>query len=90
MLTCAATQAEPVLSDPTRPLHFAASSQAKHYTLTSIFRKPDGSSAIVNGRLITVGQTVDGMQLVSVAESSATIKTDSGLRTLTMHRAIKR
>ncbi|AFU98059.1 hypothetical protein [Simiduia agarivorans] len=90
MLAGAESLAETALSDPTRPLNFAASPQVKQFALTSIFRKPAGSAAIINGRLISVGQTVDGVELISVGESSATIKTDSGIRTLTMHRAVKR
>lgn len=90
MLGGAECVADVALSDPTRPLSYAVTTQAKQYSLTSVFKKTEGSAAIINGRLIAVGQIVDGMQLISVAESSATIRTDSGLRTLTMHRAVKR
>lgn len=79
----------PSLSDPTRPLGYSTSIKRQHYTLTSIFNKADSRAAIINGRLVKVGQTVDDFQLVSIAESSATIKTADGLRTLTMHTSVR-
>ena len=85
-----ALPAQADLSDPTRPLSYSAGTSAETLSLTSIFRRGDRDTAIINGKLLTVGQRAGGIELVSVTESSATVRTADGLRTLTMHRDIRR
>ena len=83
--------AQETLSDPTRPLGYnTPESKAQSCTLTSIFKSETQVKAIVNGRLVKVGDTVNSGKIVAISETAVAVETKDGVQRLEMHRQIKR
>lgn len=83
--------AETPLPDPTQPLNYQLSRSAKaSYQLHSIFRGAGQAKAIINGQLLAAGQKKGNLELVSVAESSVTVRTPDGVQVLYLHPRVKR
>lgn len=78
------------LRDPTRPPAGIMQSTGDGKTLTrssglslqSILIAPDRRSAIIDGRLLEIGQNVSGYRVVSIEEGSVILKGSQGTRRL--------
>ncbi|WP_018015200.1 hypothetical protein [Teredinibacter turnerae] len=58
------------LRDPTRPLHFQAPSKgAIKLQLQAIYNRGSHRQAIVNGKLVSEGEIVDGAKITAILEN---------------------
>lgn len=90
-LSGATARAELALADPTQPLSYQQARSVKvSYQLNSIFRGDGKTKAIINGQLMAEGQKKGNLELVSVADSSVTIRTPEGVEMLYLHPRVKR
>ncbi|WP_075185702.1 hypothetical protein [Teredinibacter haidensis] len=59
------------LRDPTQPLGYTkVSSGEKKLVLQAIYSSADRNEAIINGKLVRVGDLVDGAKIVQIREKS--------------------
>ncbi len=49
---------------------------AEHHTLTSVILTADGGSAVVDGKVVPMGQAIDGFTLVRLTRSTAVFEAD--------------
>ena len=81
----------PALEDPMRPPVYAPrqapAAPAKGWRLQAVFRGPAGMRALVNGRLVGVGDRVDGARVVAIGSRRVVLATDAGRRELRLVRA---
>ena len=74
---------EATLRDPTRPLNFVVTSQAKvKLQLQALIGTADSRRAVINGTPLAIGQKISGYSLVSITNDSVTVKNGSDVRTL--------
>lgn len=76
------------LKDPTRPLSYqdVVSSAKQELKLQAIFFQSSGeSSAIINGRLLGVGQELSQWQVVSISKEEVQLRSKLGRKTLRLH-----
>lgn len=79
------------LSDPTAPLGYKTKAERSTvFTLQSIFKSTTGSKAIVNGKLLAVGDSVSGAKLLTINDASVVMATGNGVQKLELHRQIKK
>ena len=79
------------LSDPTTPLGFSVkAAQAQPFTLNSIFKSATQSKAIVNGKLVKVGDRVNGGKILAISETEVAVETKDGVQRLALHGQIKK
>ena len=77
------------LNDPTRPLSYrAAGPVSVALSLQATFVRSSGSSAIINGRNIEVGQSISGWRLVSVSNTAAKLSSGSETRVVTLRQKL--
>ncbi len=78
------------LRDPTRPPALLGPSKGESgagerragLSLQSILIAPDRRSAIIDGRLLNVGESVSGFRVVAIEEGAVTLRGSAGLRRL--------
>jgi MSHA biogenesis protein MshK len=74
------------MADPTRPPSAAADISTASGTplLQSIKSSPSGSTAMVNGRLLRVGDKLDGAKVVRITETGLVLSKNGALNTLSI------
>jgi hypothetical protein len=70
----------------TEPANFRSQQFAERHRLTATAVSAGGGMAIIDGQCLTVGREMDGMKLVSVDRSSATLEGDGTSVTLMLAR----
>ena len=79
-----------VLNDPTRPANWRAytpaSKKSINYTLNYILNARDRKQAIVNGKKVTVGDWVEGAQVISIKEAEVVLAVSGAKRVLRVNR----
>jgi MSHA biogenesis protein MshK len=90
MLALAARAAD--LSDPTRPEIAAASpaapAAASRFELRAVLIGKGRRVAVINGRALGVGDTVDGAEVLSIDAGRVRIRTPDGERELALADAV--
>ncbi|MFL0799981.1 MAG: hypothetical protein K6L80_06015 [Agarilytica sp.] len=78
-----------VLVDPTRPLGYSAKG-SPHSTLKlqAIFFGDDRKEAIINGRSVKEGDSIQGKRIVKIRHDAIVIEKNGGLRTLVLRPSI--
>ena len=62
------------LPDRKPPDSDATAGFAKKHRLTSVMLSPTGSSALIDSRVLTIGEKLDGFELVAISQDSATFE----------------
>ena len=78
------------LDDPTRPPAYVpreTPAGERGWRLQAVFRGPGGARALINGRLVAVGERVDGARVVAIGPGRVVLATDAGRRELRLVRA---
>lgn len=76
------------LRDPTRPALYrggpgvAGPARPAAWVLQSVLISPERRYAIINGEVVSPGESIDGAQLLGVTEGRATLRTPEGVKTL--------
>jgi hypothetical protein len=83
----AAAQPPQIESKPALESTIASPEPAKPRSarLQAIYYRFKNPSVVINGKTVTLGQTVDGIKVVSIQRSSVEVLQDGKYRTLTMH-----
>ncbi|BFM12068.1 hypothetical protein R50072_22210 [Simiduia litorea] len=90
-LVAGVAAAQAPLSDPTAPLGFSVkAAQAQPFTLNSIFKSATQSKAIVNGKLVKVGDRVNGGKILAISDTEVAVETKDGVQRLALHGQIKK
>ena len=80
------------LRDPTRPPGRAAVKGAPAasggFVLQSILNSAERKAAVINGKVVNPGESVDGFMLVGVAEDEAVLKNGSDVRRLRLYPSV--
>lgn len=89
-MTSAAAQ---VLRDPTRPPGRSPAKAAPGlvsggFVLQSILNSPERKAAVINGKVLGPGESVDGFMLVGIAEDEAVLKNGSDVRRLRLYPSV--
>ncbi len=81
----------PALEDPTRPPAYAPRQApapgTRDWRLEAVFHGPGGARALINGRLVAVGERVGGARVVAIGSRRVVLATDAGRRELRLVRA---
>jgi MSHA biogenesis protein MshK len=92
LVTGAATAAAQTLRDPTRPPGRTSKAEAVvaqgRFVLQSILNSPQRKAAVINGKVIGPGESVDGFMLVAVAEDEAVLKKGADVRRLRLYPSV--
>ena len=81
-------QAKP-LNDPTRPLSYrSAGPVSVTLNLQATFVRSSGSSAIINGQNVELGQSILGWRLVSVSNTTAKLSSGSETGVVSLRQAL--
>ena len=94
MLTGAAIAQAQSLRDPTRPPGASATRGAsglapsEDLVLQSILTSPQRRAAIISGRVVRPGETVDGYRLIAIGEGEAVLRMGGRSRTLRLYPAV--
>jgi len=85
------------LRDPTRPPSevSAKPATAKSRThgglvLQTVLISPERKTAVISGRVMSVGDTVSGFRLVEIREGEVVMKGSKGTRTLQLYPAVSK
>jgi MSHA biogenesis protein MshK len=83
------------LRDPTRPPSFSAArpeaaEAASDLVLQTVLVSPERRNAIVNGRLVRVGDSVSGMRVIEIRESAVVLRGPGEQRTLSLFPAVEK
>lgn len=83
------------LRDPTRPPSFVAPTGAdavreSDLVLQTVLISPERRAAIINGRLLRLGENISGMQLMSISEGEVKLRGRGGPRTLHLFPSVKK
>ncbi|MEX0958087.1 MAG: hypothetical protein WDZ63_02255 [Burkholderiales bacterium] len=83
------------LRDPTRPPLFvapagAAAVRESDLVLQTVLISPERRAAIINGRLLRLGENISGMQLMSISEGEVKLRGRGESRTLHLFPAVKK
>ena len=80
--------AQEVLRDPTRPYTAPEHSPAApvRYAVNAIINSDQRRLAIVNGRRVGIGDTVDGAEVKAIHKSEVVLLVDGREKTLTLNR----
>lgn len=92
------TSAAQPLRDPTRPPPGAlAVSKAggkpvarKTMTLQTVLISPQRRTVVISGRVMSIGDTMDGYRLVEIREAEVVMKGSKGTRTLRLYPAVSK
>ncbi len=66
--------------------HAAADAFAENHTLTSVIMTSQGGSAVVDGKVVPVGRTIDGFRLVRLTRRTAVFEADGEEVELSLRR----
>jgi hypothetical protein len=72
--------------DPVEPQASPAEQFAEQHTLTSVILTSGGGSAVIDGKVVPVGQAIDGFTLVRLTRSSAVFAADGAEVELRLRR----
>ena len=92
----ASTAAAQALRDPTRPPPVASAKGAPArieqpgWILQSVLISPERRYAIINGEVVQLGGSIEGAELVAVAEERVTLRTREGLRIVHLFPEVSR
>ena len=83
--------AEPALHDPTRPADssVAAGSAPSGNTVELIYIAGDDRYAIIDGKYVKVGDTIDAYKVLSIERNAVLLQGDNGTVTLPLSEDIK-
>ncbi|UCH48382.1 MAG: hypothetical protein JSU95_00745 [Betaproteobacteria bacterium] len=92
------TSATQPLRDPTRPppgafvVSKAAGKPAvrKSMTLQTVLISPQRRTVVISGRVMSIGDTMDGYRLVEIREAEVVMKGSKGTRTLHLYPAVSK
>lgn len=92
MAGLATTEAQ-TLRDPTRPPGRSATKAEAGvatggFVLQSILTSSDRKAAIINGKVVGPGESVDGFMLIAIAEDGAVLKNGSDVRRLKLYPSV--
>jgi MSHA biogenesis protein MshK len=81
------------LRDPTRPpgrsaIRAEAAPRQDGLVLQSILNSPERKAAVVNGKVVGPGETVDGFMLVGIAEDEVVLKNGADVRRLRLYPSV--
>ena len=83
------------LRDPTRPPGIPASravggaaSASGGLVLQSILMAPDRQAAVISGKVLAPGESIDGFMLVGIAEGEAVLKNGGQVRRLRLYPGV--
>ena len=81
------------LRDPTRPPGTSAIKAVPGFAtgglvLQSILISPERKAAVISGKLVTPGESVEGYMLVAIAENEAVLKNGDKVRRLHLYPAV--
>jgi len=65
---------------PPRPIEPKPAAFARTHRLGAVVVSDSSGSAIINGRCVNIGQSVDGFELISVGKGWAVLASDEGVR----------
>lgn len=91
LLTFAGTATAQTVRDPTRPPGRMAKSEPAStggFVLQSILNAPDRKAAVINGKVVGPGESVDGFMLIGIAENEAVLKNGSDVRRLRLYPSV--
>jgi len=92
LMAVAATASAQTLRDPTRPPGRSVARDAPPvaggFVLQSILNSTERKAAVINGKVVAPGESVDGFMLVGIAEDEAVLKNGSDVRRLRLYPAI--
>ncbi len=91
----ALTLAAQPLRDPTQPPAEAVAVDVKPVahkglTLQTVVISQQRRTAVISGRIMSVGDTIQGYRLVEIRESEALLRGSKGTRTLRLYPAMKK
>jgi len=85
------------LRDPTRPPTEASAESVTAKTrarggmiLQTVLISPERRTAVISGRVMSVGDTVSGFRLAEIRESEVVMKGASGTRTLRLYPSVSK
>jgi MSHA biogenesis protein MshK len=84
------------LRDPTRPPGVGASRAGfaeavpSDLVLQTVLVSPERRNAIVNGRLLRVGDSISGMRVIEIRESAVVLRGPGELRTLSLFPLVEK
>jgi hypothetical protein len=64
-------------SDAPRPQRLMADNFRQAHRLTGVLQSAGRAYAMIDGRIVTIGQTIDGFKLTEVAHRSATFESNT-------------
>lgn len=90
MALASSAYSDAVLQDPTRPLVYSPSPGAapSALTLQAVFLRDTGHQAVVNGRLVRVGDEVEGVRIKSIHRNKIFLVSDGKVRELELRPSI--
>ena len=93
LLTSVALAQAQTLRDPTRPPGISAVNASPiavtgGLVLQSILISPERQAAVISGKLVTPGESVEGYMLVALAENEAVLKNGDKVRRLHLYPAV--
>lgn len=93
LLAGVSTAEAQALRDPTRPPgRSAARAEAGvatgGFVLQSILTAPDRKAAVINGKVVGPGESVDGFMLIAIAEDGAVLKNGTDIRRLRLYPSV--
>lgn len=92
LMTVAVTASAQTLRDPTRPPGRSVAKDAPPasggFVLQSILNSAERKAAVINGKVVAPGESVDGFMLVGIAEDEAVLKNGSDVRRLRLYPSV--
>lgn len=91
LLALAGTAAAQTLRDPTRPPGRVARGEPASsggFVLQSILNSQERKAAVINGKVVGPGESVDGFMLIGIAENEAVLKNGSDVRRLRLYPSV--
>lgn len=83
------------LRDPTRPPVFIAPrasslepAQSSELVLQTVLISPERRHVVINGRLLSIGQSISGLKVVAINESEVLLSGGAGARKLRLYPAV--
>lgn len=79
------------LTDPTRPSAYRAAGETQSLQLESVLISRDRKIAVINGRILSEGERIDGFKVIKIAKESVKGQLDGKRVTLELgHTEIRR
>jgi len=91
LAVCVPLAAAQALRDPTRPAFFSgrpgeggivSRGRDADWVLQSVLLSPERRYAIINGKILSLGESVAGAELVAIREGEVTLRAGGALRTV--------